>query len=376
MNASRKILTACLRLLITVFLDIVVGSSNDREPRQMMGGMGMPMMGMGMNAMPMQPPAMSPQNPAPQPAAASGGSSTDNFVPLTMVSSLTADNTFLKLLKSPASSSSELTAAELRDATQLVFNLTDHLTAICHLQFHPPFKISSGNVGIRPQVQNDFPIPNGFIHIEPPDRRPERTILEIIRGTRQLSLLYQAVQIVPGLTDYLACNSPITFFAPNDEAVETFGISRFKLLLHWPNAMQEILTNMIVVNGSYWSTDWTSDEGLKTLNTYGSLIIKIADDGILRVINSKISPVLPSERNRPPGLLPGRAREDQALVLETDLKASNGVVHIVDNVLNPPVPSLNDTVAQIFPLHPYMPLPKIRVSAECKQILADLFDAE
>ena len=101
-----------------------------------------------------------------------------------------------------------------------------------------------------------------------------------------------------------------------------------------------------------------------------------SSDGVLRVLNAKTSPVVPSEKNRPPGLFPGRAREDQALILEADLLAVNGVVHIVDYVLYPPVPVLNDTVAQIFPLHPYMPLPVIQANAACQQVLDDISDSD
>ncbi|XP_055346903.1 uncharacterized protein LOC129594292 [Paramacrobiotus metropolitanus] len=304
------------------------------------------------------------------------------IMPLNTVNALTNRETYGKLLRARFGNG-DYNVDDVEDATQMVFNLTDHLTAVCHVQFHTVFRTVNGTTEDTSAVlyQNDYIVPNGFIHIAPPTMRLNRTLLEIIRSTRQLSKYYKAIHVVPGLPEYLACNRQITVFAPNNEAIDKFGSDKFKILMQWPSAMQELLSNLVVSNGSYLTSDWADNDTLATLNIYGSLLIRITNDRILRVLNTRQSPFVSSEANsvKAPSVLPGRAKEDQALVLESDYTGQNGVLHIVDSILYPPVPSVNETVAQLFPFSPYMPLPPIDVSSfdgSCMQRTAGLVETE
>ncbi|XP_055348107.1 uncharacterized protein LOC129595202 [Paramacrobiotus metropolitanus] len=293
------------------------------------------------------------------------------FLPLSTANITANRHLYGKLLRSNFLDARYIVDAN--DPSLLLVQLSSRITAFCHVQFHS-YTMKSGERVDKTEDQFDFPMPSGFIHIYNGKERKKRSILDVIRSVPQLSRLHQAIQTVPGLPEYLACNGPVTMFAANNDGWERFGLERMSLLMRWPNAMQELLTNMVVTNGTLVTDDWADGDIMTTLNSYGSLQARIAADGVLRIINSRPSPFMASlSPSRAPSLLTDRARPDQALVLETDYYADNGVLHIVDNVLYPPVPAINETVAQLFPFSPYMPLPPIQVDwdSDCVGQVAD-----
>jgi len=131
------------------------------------------------------------------------------------------------------------------------------------------------------------------------------TIVEVASSNDSFNTLEQAVQAA-NLADTLSGEGPYTVFAPTDEAFDQLPEGALEFLLQPEN--QELLAEVLtyhVVPGSVMSGDLTSG-GLDTLN--GGIAVGVSDSGI--VINN-------------------------ASVINPNIEASNGVVHVVNRVLIP-----------------------------------------
>jgi len=138
------------------------------------------------------------------------------------------------------------------------------------------------------------------------------TIVEVAAGVEDFSTLVTAIEEA-GLVEALSAEGPFTVFAPTDDAfaatLEELGISAEDLL-----ADTEMLANILtyhVVDGSFTAADVTELDGeaVDTLNG-DSVEITIDDDSNVMV--------------------------NGAMVVEADVMASNGIVHVIDTVLLPP----------------------------------------
>jgi len=131
------------------------------------------------------------------------------------------------------------------------------------------------------------------------------TIVEVASSNDSFNTLEQAVQAA-NLADTLSGEGPYTVFAPTDEAFDQLPEGALEFLLQPEN--QELLAEVLtyhVVPGSVMSGDLTSG-GVDTLN--GGIAVGVSDSGI--VINN-------------------------ASVINPNIEASNGVVHVVNRVLIP-----------------------------------------
>jgi len=111
-----------------------------------------------------------------------------------------------------------------------------------------------------------------------------------------------------GLVDTLKGAGPYTVFAPTDEAFAKLPEGTVERLLEDPEALKAILLYHVVAGKV------TSDQvvGLTSADTVGGPAIKIAvEDGTVTL-------------------------NDSAKVVQTDIEASNGVIHVIDSVLLPP----------------------------------------
>ena len=111
-----------------------------------------------------------------------------------------------------------------------------------------------------------------------------------------------------GLIDTLKGAGPFTVFAPTDEAFAKLPEGTVEGLLKDPEALKAILLYHVVAGKV------TSDQvvGLTSADTVGGPAIKIAvEDGTVTL-------------------------NDSAKVVQTDIEASNGVIHVIDSVLLPP----------------------------------------
>ena len=132
-----------------------------------------------------------------------------------------------------------------------------------------------------------------------------QTIVEIASGNEQFSTLVTAVQEA-GLVDTLSGEGPFTVFAPTNAAFEKLPDGTLENLLQDPDQLTAVLTYH-VVPGKVMAADVVELDSAETVQ--GSEIEISTDNGTVMV--------------------------DEAEVIQTDIEASNGVIHVIDSVIIP-----------------------------------------
>merc|ERR1712216_588537 len=141
-----------------------------------------------------------------------------------------------------------------------------------------------------------------------PPSAPSKNIVELAVATPDLSTLVTALK-AGNLVGALSSKGPFTVFAPTNEAFAKLPKSALDHLLDPKNIKElDAVLEYHVVPGNIQSKD------LKPFNE-----VKTLEGGALKVTSDKR----------------GVCVNDQAKVESADNEASNGVVHIIDNVLIP-----------------------------------------
>jgi uncharacterized surface protein with fasciclin (FAS1) repeats len=132
-------------------------------------------------------------------------------------------------------------------------------------------------------------------------------VVDMAAHTGQFNTLVQAIQAAE-LESVLRGEGPFTVFAPTDEAFAKLDPGTLENLLKPENKadLQAILTYH-VIPGSIMSAEVTQMEAGKTVN--GEDLTFRTEDGSVYVNNAK--------------------------VIQADVQASNGVIHVIDTVLLP-----------------------------------------
>ena len=141
-----------------------------------------------------------------------------------------------------------------------------------------------------------------------PVQAQDEDIVDVAIGAGTFNTLVAAVQAAD-LVDALKGEGPFTVFAPTDEAFAALPEGTVESLLLPEN--KELLTSILlyhVVSGSVLAADVVGLDSATTLNG-ASIAISVSDSGVM--INN-------------------------ANVVQADVTASNGVIHIIDAVLLPP----------------------------------------
>ena len=131
------------------------------------------------------------------------------------------------------------------------------------------------------------------------------TIVDLAIGSGRTSTLVEAVKAA-GLVETLSAAGPYTVFAPVDEAFASLPEGTLSSLLADKEKLTRILTYH-VVSGSMMASDVLGSERLSTLEG-GSLPVYVDSSGV---------------------------HIGGAKILETDIVASNGIIHLIDSVLLP-----------------------------------------
>lgn len=131
------------------------------------------------------------------------------------------------------------------------------------------------------------------------------TILDLASENPQLSQLVAAIEAA-GLTDALEQAGPLTVFAPNNDAFAGLDQSDLTALLADPASLGDIL-QYHVVEGSYPSSELSDGQTLTTLQGE-DLTVSVSGDTVT---------------------------VGDATVVQADLQAGNGVIHVIDGVLQP-----------------------------------------
>jgi uncharacterized surface protein with fasciclin (FAS1) repeats len=141
---------------------------------------------------------------------------------------------------------------------------------------------------------------------------PQVDIVGRAAGARTFNTLLAAAQAA-GLVDALKGPGPLTVFAPTDAAFAKLGSRTISLLLANPELLQKVLLYH-VVSGKVMAADVV---GLSSATSLQGSSINIAVSGGKVVLNGN------------------------STVTATDIGATNGVIHVIDTVILPPLEVLD-----------------------------------
>lgn len=128
------------------------------------------------------------------------------------------------------------------------------------------------------------------------------TIVDIALSNEGFETLVAAVQAA-GLVEVLQSDGPFTVFAPNDAAFAKLPPNTVQTLVQNPPQLARILTYHVVA-GKWYRSDL---EAVECLTSVEGSPIPVRTKGAFEVKN--------------------------ATVIAADIEASNGVVHVLDNVI-------------------------------------------
>ncbi|MBT8398265.1 MAG: fasciclin domain-containing protein [Gemmatimonadetes bacterium] len=157
-------------------------------------------------------------------------------------------------------------------------------------------------------ISADVQASNGIIHVIDQVLLPEpiADIIQTAKGAGIFGTLLAAVDAA-GLTETLKGDGPFTVFAPTDDAFAAIDPDALNALLADPVALAGVLTYH-VVPGELAGADVLATTALTTVNGADAAI---SLDG------------------------EGNPRIDDALIIQTDVGARNGIVHVIDRVIFP-----------------------------------------
>ena len=154
------------------------------------------------------------------------------------------------------------------------------------------------------------PEPTVQVTLEPvtplPRIQETGTIVDVAAANGSFETLVEAVRAA-GLVETLSGEGPFTVFAPTDEAFSKLPEGTLEELLNAPERLARVLTYH-VVPGRVTAADV---QGIDSAETVAGPSLSISSEY-------------------------GSVKVDDATVVEADVMASNGVIHVIDTVLLPP----------------------------------------
>ena len=136
-------------------------------------------------------------------------------------------------------------------------------------------------------------------------------IVDTAMAAKNLTTLVKALQVA-GLVETLKGAGPFTVFAPDDKAFSRLPAGQLDALLADPAKLKTILTYHVIP-----ASIMASDAMAMTSPTSPPTV----QGGTLQVTRGR----------------KGSLKVNDATVIKADIKASNGVIHIIDRVLMPPM---------------------------------------
>lgn len=134
-----------------------------------------------------------------------------------------------------------------------------------------------------------------------------KTIVEVAVEAGSFETLVQAVQAA-GLVDVLNSEGPFTVFAPTDEAFAKLPEGTLEALLQDKEALTAVLTYH-VLSGKMMAADVLAARQVRPETVQGeALNVRVVD---------------------------GSVKVDGGTVVQPDVEASNGVIHVIDTVVLP-----------------------------------------
>ena len=156
-----------------------------------------------------------------------------------------------------------------------------------------------------PAEDGDTVVTLGEITAMPDTSHHAGTIVEVASANGSFETLVKAVQAA-GLVETLNGEGPFTVFAPTDEAFSKLPEGTLQELLANEEQLRKVLTYH-VVPGRVTASDV---QGMDTAGTVAGESLRIRTES-------------------------GSVMVDDATVVQADVMASNGVIHVIDTVLVP-----------------------------------------
>lgn len=139
-------------------------------------------------------------------------------------------------------------------------------------------------------------------------------IVDTAMAAKNLTTLVKALQVA-GLVETLKGSGPFTVFAPDDKAFSKLPAGALDALLADPAKLKTVLTYHVIP-----ASIMAADAEAMTSPTSPPTV----EGGTLQVTKGR----------------KGRLKINDATVIKGDIKASNGVIHIIDRVLMPPAEAM------------------------------------
>ena len=169
---------------------------------------------------------------------------------------------------------------------------------------------------IEPTVTETV-MPNGTVTVEPTGDGGDQTIADLVASNTELSTLATAVRQA-GLVEVLSGSENYTVFAPTNAAFDALSPGTVESLLANTTALADVVTYHAVA-GEFTAAELMNGTTLTTVQ--GQVLnVTTAADGTVQV--------------------------DGARVVQADIRASNGIVHIIDAVMIPPGMEVEPTATE------------------------------
>jgi uncharacterized surface protein with fasciclin (FAS1) repeats len=139
------------------------------------------------------------------------------------------------------------------------------------------------------------------------------TIFDIVKENSQFDTLQLALELT-GLDDVLDGDGSFTVFAPTDKAFENLPSGVLDALVDNTNALTDILLYHVVSSKAF-SDDLKDGQQIKTI-VGRTVKVDIESDGDIEI--------------------------NDANVIDADIEACNGVIHVIDKVLIPSIKDVGD----------------------------------
>ncbi|PKL61107.1 MAG: fasciclin [Methanomicrobiales archaeon HGW-Methanomicrobiales-2] len=178
----------------------------------------------------------------------------------------------------------------------------------------------------------------------------DMTIAAYIEQDQNLTRLAEAISVA-GLYDTLNSGGPYTVFAPSDDAFDALGNDTVNPLMNETDNLTMVL-QYHVIEGEYTSVDLVSMTENETENQTGNETE--SEGGVLEIFSGLLG--MGNETGNMTTLTTlagedlnvsvtnGEVMIENATVTMVDINTTNGVIHVIDQVLVPP--GLNLTAAE------------------------------
>lgn len=179
---------------------------------------------------------------------------------------------------------------------------------------------------------------------------PDKTISEVVTEREDLSTLLSALDAAE-LTETLKGEGPYTVFAPTNDGFNALPTDKLDELMTPEN--KEALSKILkyhVVSGEYFASDLYDGQELETLEGTKITVKGSApegEEGMMDEEGAQEDVQEEVEQGMQQGQTSGLKINDANLV-EQDIEASNGVIHVIDAVIMPTPTDAIGTVEDEF----------------------------